>query len=281
MWTRKDYEDAAQKIGNDFVAGGGAESINDLSLKVAQAATLNPDGIRTMVRLANVSAFEKYFEKGAQAQAPDRMIEFAVGDPEIVISQLYNNAKVAHEQVKVAGEYNRSLDYYGDLKYEKPPMEKTASAVPGYQVTTPEEKLPSKMEIRLLFKRAEDQMRAEQDQAQVRWFTNLEKVAKLLISKDSRVESRTVFEKNAASLLGEDVVPELHMVNSLTSHKQEKTPLFGGEKVATVLDTHISSFSKDQQPIIDLLKEACAARKVSNVKKTGLDWLANNLQRIS
>jgi len=297
MWTRKDYEVAAQKIGEDFAASGGQKTINDLSLKVAQDAALNPEGIRTVVRLANVTAFEKFFEKGAADGAPDRMIEFSIGDPEVIISQLHQDAKTAYVQEKTASNYNRTLDYHADFKYDQPPMEKTAFGDPVHMGVSAafkgtelaqnllkkkkkkKKKKVSKKEAAFLFKRAEDKMKEEQRQAQRNWMISLEKAASLLVATDSRISAREMFEKNAASLLGEDIIPELNMVHTLTSPKNTEVNLFGGVKIANVLDTHIASISHAQRPIIGLLKEANAARKLSNTKEAGLKWITDNVPK--
>lgn len=280
MWTRTDYENAAQKIGEDYVMSGCEGSINDRALKVAEEAALNPEGIRTVVRLANVAAFEKFFEKRATEKASDRMINFDIGDPEIVISQLHANVKSAQKQEKQASIYNQTTDYFADVPRDRPPLEKNASAIPGIELTVPKAKLPTKQEVLYLFKQAEEKMKEEQNQAQMRWFNNLEKAANLLRAIDSRISARTIFEKNAASMLGEDILPELRMVHKLTSPKNTEVILFGGEKTANVVERHIASISKDQEPIIKLLKEANVARKISRVKESALEWITNNRERV-
>ena len=281
MWTRKEFEKAAQKIGSDFASADGTTSINDLSLEVAKKASLNPEGIRTVVRLANVAAFEKFFEKGAENKAPDRLVDFIVGDPEMVISQLYSDAKTAQTQEKIAAEYDQALDYFGDLSYPKPELEKTATVIEGIELSTPAAKLPSRQEIRLLFKQAEDKMREEQIQAQHDWMTSLEKAARLLVSIDGRVQARTKFEKDAASLLGVEILPELRMINTFTSARDAEINLFEGEKVAMVVNTHIAAITKEQQPIIELLKEAKTARQVNHLKAAGLQWLKTNSAKVN
>lgn len=276
MWTRKEFEAAAQKIGEDFVAFGGEKSINDLSVKVAKDGGLSPEGIRTVVRLANVTAFEQTFEKRSQSGSEDRMIEFQVGDPEVVISQLHTDVKEAQVMEKAASSYNRTDDYYGDVEYAKEPLEKSAA----YVAPTAEEKLPSKAEVHLLFKRAEDKMKEDQHRAQHRWENSMSKAASILVALDSRKSARTVFEKNAASLLGADIVPELNLLHKYTSPKGSDLVLFGGEKVGSVIDTHIAAPLKAQQPIIELLKVANAARKESHIKAAGLKWLSDNRARV-
>lgn len=277
MWIRTDYEKAAEQIGKAFVTNKGEASINDLSLKIAQDQGLNPDGIRTLVRLANVSAWEQNFEKLSTEKAADRNVEFELGDPEIVISQLQNSAREAQSSEKIAAAYCRTRDYYGDVEYEQPPLEKTAA-----EIAPPlREKLPPRHEVVHLLKRAEDKIRDELGMAQHRWMSSLEKAAKLLVANDSRIVARSVFEKDAASILGESILPELRMVNKLTSPKGSDLVLFGGEKVATVLATHVASGLLEQQPIIDLLKLANASRELIHLKESGLTWLEDNRAQVT
>jgi len=277
MWTRREYEDAAQKIGETFVSLKGEKSINDLSMKVAQDNGLNPEGIRTVVRLANVAAFEKAFEKRAKNGEEDRMVEFVVGDPEVVISQLHSSVKEAQTNKEVEATYNRTADYFADVTYEKTPLEKVASAV----VEAPKQPTVSSAEIRLLFKKAEDKMKQDLHRAQLRWESNLCKAASILVATDSRITARTDLEKTAVSLYGEDIVPELKMLQTITSPKGSEVQLCGGEKIGAIINTYIAKESKDQQPILTLLKEANIARKDSHVKEAGLKWLAAKKERVS
>jgi len=277
MWTRKEFEDAAQEIGEKFVALNGEKSINDLSMKVAQENGLNPEGIRTVVRLANVTAFEQIFEKRAQNGDDDRMVEFTVGDPEVVISQLHSSVKEAQMQEKVAEAYNRTNDYFADVVYEKPPLEKVAAA----KSEEPKAPAVSSAEIHLLFKRAEDKMQQELHRAQHRWETNMHKAASTLVALDSRIDARTALEKTAVSLYGDDIVPELKMLQTLTSPRGAKIVLCGGEKIGSVISTCVTAETKKQQPILKLLKEANTARKDSHVKEAGLRWLEQNKKRVA
>lgn len=279
-WNRKNYENAAQKIGEAFVAAQGGESINALSTKMAQDSGWNPEGIRTVVRLANVAAFEKIFSKSAEDKKDDRMIEFEVGDPEVVINNLHDTAQKGASAEKTAGDYSRVLDYNRTIEYEKEPLEKTATVIPGVEMAVTHEKVPSKAEVHALFKRAETRMAEEKAVAEAHWFSTLEKAARSLISADSRVEARTVFEKNAASYLGEEVVPELKMVHCLTSPQNTVPVLFDGEKVATVLNHHIAVIPAEQKPIINMVKQAQAARSDVDRMTAGLQWITENLPEV-
>jgi hypothetical protein len=277
MWIRKQYEDAAIKIGQAFVATGGKTSINDLSVKIAQDAGLNPDGIRTLVRLANVSAFEGLFGKRASEKAGDRMIEFEVGDPEAVITRLHSDAKETFASTKTAA-YDSVTDYYSDVPKKVIPLEKTASAVPGIELSTPKQQLPTVGELKLLFKRAEDKMREESKQAEIEWFTTMEKAARTLVSTDSSVESRTAFEKNAVAFLGSEIAPELLMLSTLTSKKDAPVRLCDGEKLASVISTHIANISAAQKPIIDMVKRAQEIRGKLTRCNAARTWISENVK---
>lgn len=281
LWNRKNFEEAAQQIGKSFVASAGKDSINSLATKIAQEAQLNPDGIRTIVRLANVSAFEEMFGKRAEDKATDRMIEFEVGDPEVIINNLYSSAKSDLTSTKTASDYNRTADFYGDIAYPKPALEKTATVISGIEMQVKSERPPSKAEVQLLFKRAEDKMKAEKAEAEAAWFGTMEKAARSLIVLDGRIDARTAFEKTAISSLGTDVIPELNMLQRLTSPKSKTTSeLCGGEKIAHVLDTHIAVVSREQKPIIEMIKKACALRQTRTQLQAGLDWIDTNRARI-
>ncbi len=279
MWTTTDYDDAAKKLSTDFMSAGGATSINDLATKLASDAHLTPEGIRTMVRLANVAVFEQQFSKRAEAKAPDRMIEFEVGDPEVVINRLYANEKTACvSTLSTAKIHNREMDLYGDI--DRPAeLEKVAFAVEG-QVVGVEETAYNPAEMKLLFKRAEDKMRDTLYQAKVQWQEATEKVARLVVAKDGRVSNRITFEKDAVAILGENVVPELLQVCSLTKTSKDPLALFGGEKIAAVTDNHVAVSMKSTDPVVGLLKEAMAAREQYVQSVASMKWLANTKTRI-
>jgi hypothetical protein len=309
MWMKKDFDDAAQKISSDYMAAGGTVTINDLVTKVAEDAQLSPDGIRTIVGLANVAVFEHRFAKSAEEQAEDRMdaSEFEVGDADIIINRVYQNAKEAHFKAHTTVTYNQQVDLFGDISMSS---EKTAGddsededseelvGLPdtgtskkkdkekdskGHYSGEDEEKKEasySKAEIRLLFKRAEDRMKERAVRAQVRWENLTKEAASRLIAQDSRVIARVSFEKNAAAMLGEDVLPELTHIFKLTSKVDTPLNLFGGEKVASVMSTHIVYNNREQLPIIELTKEAMQVRKEFVKNINGLKWLKENKDRV-
>lgn len=274
MWARKQYEDAAQRIGDAFVASHGAASINDLSLKTAQEHGLNPEGIRTIVRLANVAAFENMFSKAAADEAEDRMFEFAVGDAELVISQLHQGAKLA-SCPSLPCSYDRTTDYYGDVP-KTVGHQKVASA---YQAHYTETGIESKStdrtagELRMLFKIAEERMRAKLRDAQIGWLDTMDGAAKLARVACVTKEALHEFEKDAAACGTTDIAPELRRLHhTLTGDLSEDSwPI---EKIAELREYRVVRLGMSTRPIYEMLKTAAEHRVIAMQYSSGLERIA-------
>lgn len=271
MWTRKQYEDAAQQIGNTHTSSGGTQSINDLALKVAQDNGLNPEGIRTVVRLANVAVFENMFSKAAADKAPDRMFDFVVGDPEQVISQLGSTAKVACATPEVSKRsYDRTSDYYGNL--ETRGQEKVASEVVHVGVERSVARPLNPLESQAMFKRAEEIMTEQRRQAETTWYTSLEKAAQLTRVYAETPAEREAFEKSAVALMGSDVVPELRMIRSLTGAPIQNDLLDNTDKIAHVQEFHMARVSEKMAGAMRAIKEASEARALAHRYEEAALW---------
>lgn len=274
MWQRKNFEEAADQIASKFVESAGQESINQLATKVASLHNLNPESIRTVVRLANVSAFEKMFAKEGEKKAADRMFEFEVGDPEVVINNLHADAKVAiAPQEKTA--YDQAADYYGDL-YPVAQAEKVAAS--GEENPQPPMPKGTKAQFMAVVRNAKDKCTEKAKEAEYHWLDSLEKAAHFAVSNVQQVEKLAEFEKNAAAHIGEDILPELTIMRKLSTKGEGK--VFGGEKIAEVLRTQVAVFTNDQQPIIGLLKEALVARKNYETCKRNIAWIDENMAQV-
>lgn len=83
--TRNDFEIMASEIADGFIKRG--ESLESGILAKAKASMMNSDQIKRLVEMANTSAFLDMF-KGTSGD--DRMVEFKVADPKVVISKYYN-----------------------------------------------------------------------------------------------------------------------------------------------------------------------------------------------
>lgn len=271
MWQRSNYEDAAQKIGKEFAdnRGNNTVSINQLATKVARDNNLNPEGIRTMVRLANVAVFEEVFHK--QAGSTDRMFEFEVGDPEVVINTLFQETKTAMDKVASAPcGYDFGADYYGDLDA---PVQKVAEA-PAEEVAA----YISPLAVKQRMLQAQEKIAMEKKEHEFEWVEALEKAAKLLMVAAPPVHACIALEKDALSILGEGIVPELTVLKEMTGRC--KQALLGGEVVSDVLARHAANPAPEGRGIIQMLKTAQDARNQMLVCKQGLEWLADNVARV-
>jgi len=275
MWNQPEYNNAVNKICTDYVASNGNLTINDLATKVAEDAQLSPEGIRTVVRLANVVVFENRFAKNAEDKTDDRMIEFEVGDPEIVINRVYANAKVAYDQTIKTASYAQELDLQADFISD---MEKTAEDT-GHYISAPnisKKNKPTKPAVRHLYKQAVASLHLNTLQAKAKWERLTKEAAAVLKAQDSRVAARTLLEKNALLMLGEDIIPELIQIQDLTTGAKTSTNLFDGVKIATVLHTHVAVNLKAHAPVLERIKEAQAARREYIKNRNSLIWLKNN-----
>lgn len=271
MWTRKEYEEAAEKIARQFVDSAGQCSINKIATDMARDNGLPPEGIRTMVRLANVSAFQGLFEK----RSGDKMIEFELGDPEIVITNLHTDAKQTFLEGGEKTAYDRASDYFS-------PLDTLVTKIAEAPVVKHEPEIVrlSKAEAIYLLKEAEDRFRLAYLQQQQCWLDNMEKAAQqLLLCGRGNQDDRTLLEKEALSTCGDSVAPELHMLQYLTGGTIE-TPLCGGEKYASVIEHHLSNPTKAQKVALGFLKTASIARMKLAEHRSSREFVERHLNKL-
>lgn len=272
MWTRSDYEEAADKIAKRFVASRGEESLNKLAADIARQGNLNPEGIRTVVRLANVSTFQEMF---GEKTGSDRMIEFDLGDPERVISILKDDVKIASAE-EGSAPYCRTSDYFSDV-YAVPHYEKTASS--DKEVEEAPRKI-SRAHLKLLLKEAQDKLLIEKAQYSYRWAEGLEKAAQSLhVITKGDASFKEKFAKDAVAQAGEDIVTELQALNHV--YKGDVHTVLGGIKVAQVLEYHVADMSKEESKVLDLLNTAKEARLQFVECTDCLDKVAEYLEKVN
>ena len=271
MQTRTDFEQAAQKIADQFVASKGADTINKIATDLAKTAGLNPDGVRNMVRMANVATFTKVF---SAATGPDRMIEFEVGDPEVVINNLFSGAQ---ESVKQASDtsYDRAKDYFSDFPKT---LEKIAYDAPTAVIEN--EPKVSKRYLVHIMKEAGETLKQEKAQLEYRWLDNMEKAAHILQlvceNKNSEVAR---CEREALAKLGQETLPELKILHFMTT-KERDGFLYDQEKVASVVEHELAIDNSKFKNVFTFLKTASDVRKeLSNIAPKR-EWLATQLAKI-
>lgn len=271
-WTRKEYESAAEDIAQKYADSKGTLSVNKLAEDVSKTAALNPDGIRTMVRLANVSVFEKLF---AVKTGEDRMIEYEPGDAEVVINSIFAAEKTACASHFATEEvYDRFQDYHGDLN----PLTKTANAEEHFVGKT-EDKKPTRQEAQYVIRGAREKLAEQKVQVEHRWALAMEKLAETSKVYAQTPAQRIRFEKLAVAAHGEQVIPELRALNRARGLGVDAV-LFGGEKLADVLDRFSAAPSSNDAYMLDFIKGAQQARVEIKNLSHGVDVLDKELAKI-
>jgi hypothetical protein len=302
MWTRAEYDTAAEQIGRDFAASGGQSRINDLATKVATENNLNPEGIQTLVRLANVAAFQELFTK--RAGSNDRMIEFEVGDPDLVVSNLYSEVKqaaVAQQKYASVSSYDRAMDYYGAMtvkvaedetdETEEPEDDKATpvseeETVLGKKVdapdATPEAALLDKRAMaKFNVKRAQEAIDDESRRLMHEWGIALEKAAQSVrVVFGKPTFDKQAFYADVVADLGVNVIPELKAVNMLNGGDVDE---IDSEKMASAPEHRVSTLSqtKETADILALVKQASAARQKREGYTASLTWLNEKIAELA
>jgi hypothetical protein len=309
MWTRADFDNAANEIGKQFAASGGTSRINDLATKIAMDNQLNQEGIQTLVRLANVSAFQELFTKRAGSE--DRMIEFEVGDPDLVISNIYSNVKQAavQEQRAVrASSYDRAMDYYspltektaGDSSSDEERASEDAEHeseddadmglkgdddVLGKKIDMPDfdssaPMIDKKAMAKFNVKRAQEAIDEESRRLMHEWGMALEKAAQSVrVVFGYPTFDKHAFYADVVADLGVDVVSELMAINVLNGGEASD---LNREKLASAPEHRISTFKKTRETaeILAFVKQASAARQKRESYTTALNWLDTKMTEL-
>jgi len=310
MWTRAEYDTAAEQIGRDFASSGGQARINDLATKVATENHLNPDGIQTLVRLANVAAFQELFTK--RAGSDDRMIEFEVGDPDLVVSNIYSDVKhaaISQQKYASVSSYDRAMDYYGAMTVkvasekecgypegedcgcseEGDAKETPVSAeetILGKKVdapdATPEAALLDKRAMaKFNVKRAQEAIDDESRRLMHEWGMALEKAAQSVrVVFGKPTFDKQAFYADVVADLGVNVIPELKAVNMLNGGEFDEV---NSEKLASAPEHRVSALSntKETASILALVKQASAARQKREGYTTSLTWLNEKIAELA
>ncbi len=282
MWQRKQYEDAAADIGKNYAEGNNEKSINDLAVKVARDNNLNPEGIRTLVRLSNVSAFQELFTKSA---GDDRMIEYQVGDPELVITQLYTETKTAAVQSQATPtDYSRSNDYYGafsitDKVAEDTSKKEIADAALDSE-TTPDAPVVDKQQVKMLFTQAKDKIESDIKEAEYGWYSCIEKAAQTLrcsTGSDFKFD-KVAFDADMLAAGGDEIIPDLRALSQFTGAPAPQ--VCEREKVAAIMEFHVPKLSEHSTSILGFLKEAATFRAHRTRCRAGLDMLTKKIESV-
>lgn len=271
-WNEKQYLQHAQNIARDHAASG--VSLTSLSEKIARDNGLNPDEIRTLVRLSNVAAFQELFQKKASEGDSDRMVEFERGDPEAVIRRLVDQASVSAEPASLEHKYAayEAPDMMTEKRlgraFDAPSTEKTASEDLPIRPASPEQ-------VILSLRKVAEEMDVERRRLEMVWSDRLSKIASAFKRAPGYGKlSGEELEKAAYATLGEESTLELKALQDVYGVKEDLQQY--REAVAHYQDHHLP----DSKPEYELLKEAVEARKQYQKLEEGLAWIASNTPKV-
>ena len=260
-WTEEDYVKRAAVIAQQSAVS--KKPLNDVCEKMASEEALNPEEIRTLVRLSNVAMFQHMFREKDAAAAPDRHVEFEVADPEIVIGRLHKAAMSPPEAASIMND---------KLAYEIPDL--MGAKRRGFEYEAVTEKVAQDHEVKpakkdlvvLTMRKLAEEYNARRLSASYRWESKMAELARVFNKAPGYGPSFLQFEKDAAAELGDNALPELLELRNVL---KVKGPRLESAKLA---EYHIV----DDSPHLPLLKEALDARADYTACEEAVSWVEKN-----
>ena len=264
-WNENDYVKRAEEIASQHAVS--KKSLNELCEKMARDENMNPNEIRTLVRLANVATFQELFKRKDDG---DKMVEFDTGDPEKVISNI----------VSAAGQEPESANIHNDkLSSEIPDQMREVrqgfkfEAVPEVKVASDDAPVkPGRTDLVVLnLQKLAENFEVERLIAGRQWEEALDKLAHECrkIPVHSRDTVLSLFEKDALATYGNDIMPELVYTFGLV---RRDLAVPSAEKIAQLKERHVVEDTKYTR----LLKTAQEARQHFLKFESGLAWIKKN-----
>lgn len=265
LWTEDQFIARAKDIAREHAATH--SPLNDLVEKTARACAMGPDEIRTLGRLTNVAVFQEMFQGKTAAAAPDRMVEFEPGDPEVVITRIVKSAGGTQScPCKCAGPCTaKTAAYTGELPdlmrgVRRP--ETNGTPVTEKVASEPvEREAPAQLQTMRLRKLA-DNLEVEVKIAGARWESTIDELTRRFRKAPGYGPSFLDFEKDAVASEGMAVVPELA---ALREALRLPATQISREKVASLQERHVY----EDSPELVLLKKAAEQRDAYAALKNG------------
>ena len=269
-WNEGEFVERAGRIAHDHAIT--KKPINDLSEKVARDENLQPDEIRTLVRLANVATFQELFKGKDASNGGDKMIEFESGDPEAVIHRIVDSAQNEPQTANISNDKLASWDVPDQMvekrfghKFDVPAQEKTASEMDASYSDRP---MRRDLAVLALRKLAEE-FEIEKISAGTRWETALSKLSAEFRKAPGYGPVYISFEKDAFAEHGMDSWPEIVGLRD-NLHLPKMEPSLA--KVAELQTRHVTDDTKQ----LKMLKEAMEIRAEYEKFTAGLKWIQEN-----
>lgn len=242
-WHEEQYINHAKTLATQFAVS--RRPLNELTGKFAQDHALNPDEIRTLVRLTNVAAFQELF---ARKNDGDKMVEFETGDPEVVIQNLIAEKAAPPtatvDSDKLASERAGPLpDLMRDIRsgFTLPPLEKRA-----YEDAPKPRRTPEQAELKRRQVLAE--VRDAKEAAAMHWDDNVTKLVNHFKEEVNPAEAFNLFAKQAWALEPDAEVELTYVASAL------RCPLDNAKVASDYADRVLSSETKATRMLGALVK---------------------------
>lgn len=270
-WNEGEFVERASRIARDHAVT--KKPLNDLSEKVARDENLQPDEIRTLVRLANVATFQELFKSKDTSNGGDKMIEFESGDPEAVINRIVDSAQNQPQTANIENDKLASWDVPDQMtekrfgrQFDEPAQEKTAAEMDATYSARPMRKDLAVLALRKLGSEFEVEVIA----AGRRWEDTMAKLAADFRKAPGYGPVYATFEKDAFAEHGMDAWPEIVCLR----HDLHLPPIQpSSAKIAELQTRHVT----DDTEQLRLLKQACEMRAEHAKFKAGLLWVRENM----
>jgi len=262
-WNESEFVKHAQGLAEQHLVT--KKSLNELSQKFAEDNCLNPEEVRTLVRLANVATFQELFKR---KDGGDKMIEFDTGDPEAVIRNLVS---ASNEPQQTANIHNDKLaEEIPDMMREKRQGFKFEPVPEAEKVAEYTEK-PAREDIVVMnLRKLASEYTIAKISAGNRWEEKLGSFAQVFKRAAGYGPKFGEFEKVAWAELGTDASPEMAFLYEELRIKHSKPDL---EKIAFLQDRFVT----EDTPELRLLKEAQAERQNYEKMSGALMWIDKNM----
>lgn len=262
-WNESEFIKHAQGLAEQHLVS--KKSLNELSTKFATDNQLNPEEIRTLVRLANVATFQELFKR---KDGGDKMIEFDTGDPEAVIRGMVASADGPQQTAnihndKLAGEVP-------DMMREKRLGKKFDPAPEETKVAEYTEKAAREDIVVMNLRKLASEFTLAKISAGAKWEEKLGSLAKVFRRAPGYGPKFSEFEKAAWADLGADASPEMAFLYEELRVKHSRPDL---EKVAFLQERVVV----DDTPELRLLREAHAERQTYEKMSGALAWVDKNM----
>jgi len=265
-WSESEFIKHAQGIAEQHLVS--KKSLNEVSEKFATEHKLNPEEIRTLVRLANVATFQNLFKQ--KDGSPDRMVEFETGDPEAVIRNMISQASESPQTANIHNDKLASMNEIPDMMREKR-LGKKFDAIPEAEKVAEYTEKPAREDIVVMnLRKLASEFTIAKLTAGNQWEEKLAMLTSAFKRAPGYGPNFNEFEKLAWADLGKEAAPEMVV---LYEELKVKHAVPAAEKIAQLQEF----FVVEDTPELKLLRQAHDARQTYHKMAGALAWVDANM----